>query len=64
LEFAGALKHTKGVFAGQSVVLEPFQIFFLCAVYGFRYKKDHNRRMVTDVILFIPRKAGKSTLRR
>jgi len=31
-------------------------------VYGFRDKKDHSRRMVTDVILFIPRKAGKSTL--
>jgi phage terminase large subunit-like protein len=31
-------------------------------VYGFRSKKDLERRMVTDVILFIPRKAGKSTL--
>lgn len=62
LEFAAALKHTKGIYAGQPVSLEPFQIFFLCAVYGFRYKKDHARRMVTDVILFIPRKAGKSTL--
>ena len=62
LDFAAALKHTKGILAGKPVVLEPFQIFFLCAVYGFRSKKDHNRRMVTDVILFIPRKAGKSTL--
>lgn len=62
LDFAAALKHTKGVLAGKPIVLEPFQIFFLCAVYGFRSKKDQNRRMVTDVILFIPRKAGKSTL--
>jgi phage terminase large subunit-like protein len=62
LDFAAALKHTKGVLAGKPIVLEPFQIFFLCAVYGFRSKKDHNRRMVSDVILFIPRKAGKSTL--
>jgi phage terminase large subunit-like protein len=62
LDFAAALKHTKGILAGKPVVLEPFQIFFLCAVYGFRSKKDHNRRMVSDVILFIPRKAGKSTL--
>jgi phage terminase large subunit-like protein len=62
LDFAAALKHTKGILAGKPVVLEPFQIFFLCAVYGFRSKKDHKRRMVTDVILFIPRKAGKSTL--
>jgi len=62
LDFASALKHTKGPQAGQPVVLEPFQIFFICAIYGFRSKKDHNRRMVCDVILFIPRKAGKSTL--
>lgn len=62
INFASALKHTKGPQAGQQVVLEPFQLFFICAIYGFRSKKDHERRMVTDVILFIPRKAGKSTL--
>ena len=62
LGFASLLKHTKGHQAGQNVVLEPFQIFFICAIYGFRAKKDHNKRMVTDVILYIPRKAGKSTL--
>lgn len=62
IDFASALQHTKGIMAGKPIVLEPFQIFFLCAVYGFRSKKDRNRRMVTDVILFIPRKAGKSTL--
>lgn len=62
LNFAAALVHTKGPQAGQPVVLEPFQILLICAVYGFRSKKDLTERMVTDVILFIPRKAGKSTL--
>lgn len=62
LNFASTLKHTKGPQAGQLLVLEPFQVFFICAVYGFRGKKDLEKRMVTDVILFIPRKAGKSTL--
>ena len=62
LYFISALSHTKGPQAGQPIVLEPWQIFFICAVYGFRSKKDPSRRMVTDVILFIPRKAGKSTL--
>ena len=62
LNFAATLKHTKGPDAGKPVVLEPFQILFICAIYGFRGKKDRNVRMVTDVILFIPRKAGKSTL--
>jgi phage terminase large subunit-like protein len=62
LEFAEQLKHTKGHQAGQSIVLEPFQIFLIVAVYGFRNKKNRNKRMVSDVILYIPRKAGKSTL--
>lgn len=62
LNFAKTLCHTKGHQAGQPIQLEQFQIFLICAVYGFRSKKDLERRMVTDVILFIPRKAGKSTL--
>lgn len=62
LEFASTLKHTKGPDAGKPLVLEPFQIFIICAIYGFRSKRDSKTRMVTDVIVFIPRKAGKSTL--
>lgn len=62
LQFASTLKHTKGPQAGEAVVLEPFQILLICAIYGFRSKKDLEKRMVSDVILFIPRKAGKSTL--
>jgi phage terminase large subunit-like protein len=62
LQFASTLQHTKGPQAGEPIALEPFQILLVCATYGFRSKKDLSKRMVTDVILFIPRKAGKSTL--
>jgi phage terminase large subunit-like protein len=62
LDFVSVLKHTKGPDAGRLIVLEPFQILLLCGIYGFRHKKDHEKRMTTDVIVFIPRKAGKSTL--
>lgn len=62
LNFVGTLKHTKGPDAGKPLELQPFQILIICAVYGFRLKKDLGKRMVTDVIIFIPRKAGKSTL--
>lgn len=62
LEFASTLVHTKGPDAGKPLLLEPFQILIICAIYGFRSKKNPARRMVTDVIVFIPRKAGKSTL--
>jgi phage terminase large subunit-like protein len=61
LQFFSTLKHTKGADAGKPLILEPWQIFAVCAIYGFRSKKDHSKRMVTDVIIFIPRKAGKST---
>lgn len=61
IEFSTVLKHTKGPDAGKPINLEPFQIFAICAIYGFRSKKDHAKRMVSDVIIFIPRKAGKST---
>jgi len=62
LEFAQTLVHTKGPDASKPLLLEPFQLFIICAIYGFRNKRDPKTRMVTDVIVFIPRKAGKSTL--
>ena len=62
LAFVGQVRHVKGSMAGKPMVLVPFQIMFMCAIYGFRDKQDHNKRMVQDVILFIPRKASKSTL--
>ena len=62
LDFIATLNHTKGPDAGKPLVLEPFQIFAICAIYGFRSKKDPSKRMTTDVIIFIPRKAGKSTI--
>ena len=62
LRFVGQVRHVKGSMAGKPMVLIPFQILLMCAIYGFRDKKDANKRMVQDVILFIPRKASKSTL--
>jgi len=62
LQFTSFLRHAKGAYAGQPVELQPFQILLICAIYGFYSKKDSDKRMTTDVIVFIPRKAGKSTL--
>ena len=62
LDFCLTLRHTKGPLAGELIELAPFQIFLICGVYGFRNKIDRSKRMVSDVILYIPRKAGKSTL--
>lgn len=62
LNFVSTLQHTKGPDSGKPLTLEPFQIFCLCAIYGFRSKRNPAQRMVQDVIVYVPRKAGKSTL--
>ena len=62
LKFAKFCRHVKGPDAGKPIELEGFQVLFLAAVYGFRNKSDHSIRWVTDVILFVPRKSGKTTL--
>jgi phage terminase large subunit-like protein len=62
IKFASLLRHAKGADAGKPLVLEPFQILLICGIYGFWSKKDKAKRMTTDVIVYIPRKAGKSTL--
>ena len=62
LKFTKFCKHVKGPDAGKSIELEPFQILFLAGIYGFRDKRDHSIRWTTDVILFVPRKSGKTTL--
>lgn len=62
LKFSSFCKHVKGPDAGKTIVLEPFQVLFLAGVYGFRDKRDLNVRWVTDVILFVPRKSGKTTI--
>ena len=62
LKFAKFCRHVKGAEAGKPIALQPFQIMFLAAIYGFRDRKDKTVRWVTDVILFVPRKSGKTTL--
>ena len=62
LKFVKFCRHVKGPLAGKPIELEPFQVLFLAGIYGFRDKKDHSKRWVTDVILFVPRKSGKTTI--
>ena len=62
LKFVKFCKHVKGPDAGKSIELQPFQVLFLAGIYGFRDKRDHSVRWTTDVILFVPRKSGKTTI--
>lgn len=59
--FVELLTHTKGELAGQRVVLEPWQIFILTTVFGWRRRADGGRRF-RRVYIEVPRGSGKSTL--
>lgn len=61
--FVSLFPHVKGKWAaaGEMIVLEPWQIFWLGSVFGWVHKKTGLRRF-RKVRLYVPRKNGKSLL--
>ncbi|AEJ02183.1 Terminase [Nitrosomonas sp. Is79A3] len=59
--FIELLPHVKGRWAGDKIILEPWQIFILTTVFGWLRKEDGYRRFRT-VYIEVPRKNAKSTL--
>lgn len=61
--FLEALPHTKGRWAAKQepFVLQPWQAFFVCSIFGWVRKLDGLRRF-RRALLFVPRKCGKSDL--
>jgi phage terminase large subunit-like protein len=57
--FAGQLKHYKGQWAGQPIVLEPYQVFRLGSLFGWVDVRSGFRRFRT-AYNELPRKQGKS----
>lgn len=55
-------RHTRGELAGQLMVLEPWQVFFIGQVFGWVSKEDHKTRRFNTAHLFVARKNGKSQL--
>ena len=53
------VRHTKGPFAGDPLVLEPWQVEFVNELYRLG---DDGKRVYQNCLLLIPRKNGKSTL--
>lgn len=58
--FSSSLKHFKGEFAGRPIDLEPWQIFIVANVFGWK-KKVSGKRRYTYADVFVPRKNGKTT---
>lgn len=62
-KFLQLLPHTKGKWAGKRelITLEPWQLFSVCIPFGWLRKKDNTRRYRT-LLIFVPRKNGKSII--
>lgn len=59
VRFMGKLKHFTGSHNGKSFVLQPFQFWIICNIYGW-YWKETNERVIKNVYLELARKNGKS----
>jgi len=60
-QFVELLKQYKDKFAGQPLILENWQCFIFCNIYGWLYK-DTKQRRFRKAFVFVARKNGKSTL--
>lgn len=58
--FIEALPHVEGTWATPTIQLEPWQIFFIVQIFGFR--NLNGRRRYTEALLCIARKNAKSTI--
>lgn len=59
-DFISNLPHVEGTWKSKKITLEPFQVFFLCNLFGFR-NLDGTRRF-TSALFAMARKNAKSTL--
>lgn len=60
IKFAGFIKHLKGAKADEFITFEPWQMFLISQVYG--WKRQDGQRLRRSVYIEVPRKSGKSTL--
>jgi phage terminase large subunit-like protein len=61
IKFFSLLKHSKGEWAGQPILLEPWQQFMIWVLFGWKKFEDDTRRFRT-AYLEVARKNGKSTI--
>lgn len=60
--FLETLPHTEGKWATTTIVLEPWQLFLVASLFGWRKRAGRGRRRFTTLYLEVGRKNAKSTL--
>ena len=61
VNFAAHLKHSSGKYNGKPFILSDWQYWIVCAMYGFKWKKN-NLRCIRTAHIELARKGGKSSL--
>ena len=62
VEFFAELKHYKTEWAGEPILLEPWQVFIVGSIFGWVRKQAPHPRRFRKAYVEIPRKNGKSVL--
>ena len=64
INFIQDCPHTKGRWRAEkkTLILEPWQLFFVCEVYGWVNEQDSRIKRYREAILFVSRKNGKTSL--
>lgn len=65
VETVGALRHTKGRWAGTPIILEPLQIaYFIAPIFGWVRQNQYGEwvRVIRNAYIEMPRKGAKTTL--
>lgn len=60
--FLERLPHTEGTWSTATIALEPWQVWLVVALFGWRRRDDPARRRFTSLYLELGRKGAKSTL--
>jgi phage terminase large subunit-like protein len=60
--FIEQLPHVEGRWSTPTITLEPFQVFVVSLLFGWRHRSDPSRRRFTTLYFEVARKAAKSTL--
>ena len=61
VNFISRLKHSTGSHYGKPFILSDWQYWIICAIYGFKWKKD-GLRVTRTVYIEVGRKNGKSSI--
>lgn len=61
IRFFERFRHFTGQYNNKPFILQEWQKFMICGIYGFKWKKD-NTRVTRTFILSVSRKGGKSSI--